>query len=1637
MNNQLLLDLLNAKLPKLDYNKNYDPKKAKDFLEHCDVVDNWIQKAKNEYLSTLKLKNVFEMAIFFAIMNKEAGSVCAKEMTKVGGWRCNDCVKNETTVFCQECWAGMKDKHQGHNILFTISVDGTCDCGDPNAIEPSLFCPKHKGPMTNEFQINTYLNSSLGAPLVGSIRKINKGVFDQMGTFVIRAMKENREEDPDFIDILNEFIEFFSYPCQESKPILHIVTDLLLINYPFKTKHICINLKGNQPKLAKSSVFSHDCCCPFIRLLLLYWPMGKDKVIYSFLHNYKLRKAIGFCYLLLYGEFIKNCMMDIKELSVQLLTEELSNEAIKMNGLVENVYNCMPQIYKYFLRTSNNEIIDKAKKIPLFKAISLLIKEFKEVNKFNIMKGIVLRLKFDTLYLVKSKTLKYFGNNSTIYLKLIDLLAILHNINIFISNGFSSRFSQYIIQLLDIELWTLDIFAFYVSILNFDNDNLVKEIFSYFSKKINKKKRIIGKNEYTFHLALFRGFSIFLNRYCFNYAHKHKTDITKGLESALKIFPNFQGSFKVMLEAIYKVFGFITACGESFFETYYSKNMVEYEYLYYYNKQFIYRDFCLLKYIMALKQFKDYFNIDVILSLSQVNDSNLAFEKNILKGTKMVPPSQWLSGNERNLRMTAKILRIILNVLRNNTCLIWNLGSAQLMLTTNKIKDQLIIDIINNDSQNFNEIVKELIVNQTCIKENLALYTDIYDSIFLCLKEVFGKNKVSETILSMTNKTLTQEKKANFSIKDEYLEYLDLNYILYPSHKSAIEKYIQDFKKNIVSIFNVHFYPVNKYEAKLTNEDYKQIYFNEQNFDFFFRFTAFIIQRDEFKSLNQYFIQVLLNYLGTFFCLDSDQFLFFRETINNKIVDLVKILEQNKLEDDMQKTYCLFIIEKIRENNDLDPYSKKNENEFLPASKPKPKPKNIVKEEPKKVLNVQPVKNDNKISMKDRMKNKFKKKNDNLGNKFGLDKIKLEKKKNTESCIYCLKPIEDDDIKKPYGKISDILFDNYLSNCFFQIIKREYQKLYEKDTKLKSFHEIYFQPKERKNLRIISCNHYIHFSCHFEGFMSSDYKRSINIFKCPLCQRLSETFVPMLDHYTEEQSHGVFKGFSLIDVYDFAKKNMDLFKLKTKYNKESIAGLFTLSEDKKKEAKQKYKPYNDKDNFDVAYFKKNFPEIIHACKHIFEGFVCMKLYVDYIDIEGDFYKGLISTQIIFFGIQNRDFLDFMENIEDKKTTVNLWKNFLLSMRMLCRLNILEKENYFCEFYNLLDQIKRCEFDISYDLLIKNDNIRLKICQLLFLIPMLFDYDEIEGYEKYIIYMILPIWGFGFFFKDLYIKTHFLYNKDKFLEELTDEKLLQYLKTDKSLQLTVNSIVTKLFIVKIVMSNDIDADKVKFELNEMLDVLNLPDLKNKKYFEILQNLHNDIFEGDTGIQYVSEIFKPEVDYKKVLNKIIDNHITVAEKEKCDEILNPTLFGSCYPMIYKFIDLPKTATDLEFKFYNVPCEGCKAIGKYALICLDCGRKVCDSRSCLTKVADNIEMACFFAHTKTCGGGRSAFLQSEDLSVLFVSHKVVFKKFVPLYVNNFGEGITKNRFGPEFQLSEEEVQKAQKMFTSYSYSNSPFIN
>ena len=70
---------------------------------------------------------------------------CAKTLDVAEvAWRCMDCEKDPTSIFCKECFE--RSDHQGHRVKLLRNVGGgQCDCGDPESWDEKHFCSSHTG----------------------------------------------------------------------------------------------------------------------------------------------------------------------------------------------------------------------------------------------------------------------------------------------------------------------------------------------------------------------------------------------------------------------------------------------------------------------------------------------------------------------------------------------------------------------------------------------------------------------------------------------------------------------------------------------------------------------------------------------------------------------------------------------------------------------------------------------------------------------------------------------------------------------------------------------------------------------------------------------------------------------------------------------------------------------------------------------------------------------------------------------------------------------------------------------------------------------------------------------------------------------------------------------------------------------------------------------------------------------------------------------------------------------------------------------------------------------------------------------------------------------------------------------------
>ena len=158
----------------------------KSFEDYSKQVTLRIEKTLVTYLNILKLKTIKEMAVYFSLKELDRETICAKKMDLIGAWRCDDCVKNQNIIFCQDCWSQMRDKHKDHNVIFLKSVTGTCDCGDHNCINKQYFCPNHKGIIETDLEIKACISESLGPSLTTEFTNVNKLLFNVIFKYIVK-----------------------------------------------------------------------------------------------------------------------------------------------------------------------------------------------------------------------------------------------------------------------------------------------------------------------------------------------------------------------------------------------------------------------------------------------------------------------------------------------------------------------------------------------------------------------------------------------------------------------------------------------------------------------------------------------------------------------------------------------------------------------------------------------------------------------------------------------------------------------------------------------------------------------------------------------------------------------------------------------------------------------------------------------------------------------------------------------------------------------------------------------------------------------------------------------------------------------------------------------------------------------------------------------------------------------------------------------------------------------------------------------------------------------------------------------------------------------------------------------------------
>ena len=327
---------------------------------------------------------------------------CAGVIDNIPGWRCEDCTDYKHSIYCSKCFLKSKQLHKGHKIVFLPNSHGMCDCGDPNSF--TQFCPDHKGPFTEQKQIDEFIEKSFPPKILSNLKIFLDDLFLQFSKYLILAEQcnffcieiyENNIHDQterddivilnvNFCNVLQNFLNFLYIMTFKNIGMLYLISNYLLNNHfslqdieeKYKTVHTCIKLENKKIQILyenknnninifslinKNDKETHKCECSFLRLLLSNWRdevkcqgNQNDEFLISFAHNLFFKDNFTLLYFFLYKDIMLNDNPDILSNRGQFATEE---NIILINEQTDLLIEHYKIFYEYIKGMINSQFI--------------------------------------------------------------------------------------------------------------------------------------------------------------------------------------------------------------------------------------------------------------------------------------------------------------------------------------------------------------------------------------------------------------------------------------------------------------------------------------------------------------------------------------------------------------------------------------------------------------------------------------------------------------------------------------------------------------------------------------------------------------------------------------------------------------------------------------------------------------------------------------------------------------------------------------------------------------------------------------------------------------------------------------------------------------------------------------------------------------------------------------------------------------------------------------------------------------------------------------------------------------------------------------------------------------------------------
>jgi hypothetical protein len=328
-------------------------------------------------------------------------------------------------------------------------------------------------------------------------------------------------------------------------------------------------------------------------------------------------------------------------------------------------------------------------------------------------------------------------------------------------------------------------------------------------------------------------------------------------------------------------------------------------------------------------------------------------------------------------------------------------------------------------------------------------------------------------------------------------------------------------------------------------------------------------------------------------------------------------------------------------------------------------------------------------------------------------------------------------------------------------------------------------------------------------------------------------------------------------------------------------------------------------------------------------------------------------------------------------------------------------------------------------MIFENGLKTILSQILTIIAILFDYETINGYEKYIMKLFLPLYIIQYYLRSILINYKLQFNLNELKNRYNLSQFKEYLKTDNNVNNTIKFIAKNIKLTNHLIGNNKHFDN---EINSILDKVGVSNDNLGDFFDKI--FMPDYPEEKSPKSTIDSFFSQFLPKMEINDFFAEKFFTIFENYIASNnnlFINPNLLGSCLPITYNFISLPKLALDFQYDFFEIPCSYCGKIGCPSFICLTCKAKICNTEYNKCKGSDLL-----FDHNRECGMGRSIYINTYNYKIVLMDYIDKIEKDIPFYVNKFGESVDNIVTTKDIKLNEDEIKIALKTFINYSWIN-----